>query len=552
METKDVRYFLYARRSIEKKDGEEKVASIDSQLDEMVELAKKENLHIVGTFQETKSAKKPGREQFDEMVRQIKLGKANGILVWKIDRLARNPIDEGTIKYLLQEGDVEHIRAHDRDWHSDDHSLIASVEFGTSTQYSRDLSKHVKRGLNARAAAGYRPNMAPIGYTNSKRHEKGNEEVLIDEERFPIVRKLFDLMLTGTYTVPILLKIANDQLKLRMRYRSKHGDRPDKFVTRSNLYSILTNSFYYGDYEYPEHSGSWHEGKHRSMITKEEYDKVQHLLGREGRPRPKSHWFPYTGLMKCECGASITASEKHKKQKNGNAHHYTYYHCTHRVKPCDQPGIRAEELEKQILNFLKEIELPKLFHDWAIATLKEMHEAEVHDRNKLLYQKQVRYNDTKNKLDTLVNFLLEGTITKDVYAEKKTIFERDLGDLKSFLDNIDERIHGWMKKIEEAFNFAADARKEFESGDKEKKRQILSSIGWNHLLKDRKLILQAEKPLSVIQKAISEAKKISDRLEPPKDVGKQRQIQQSYSQNPQLCAGGDSNSHACYGATTSR
>lgn len=541
MESKAIKYFLYARRSIEKKDGEENVASIDSQLIEMKKLAETEGLEVVKIFQETKSAKRPGREQFNEMVRQIQQGKANGILAWKIDRLARNPIDEGTIKYLLQERVVEHIRAHDRSWYSDDHSLIASVEFGTSTQYSRDLSKHVKRGLRAQAEKGYRPNMAPIGYKNSKRREKGKEEILMDEIRFPIVRKIFDLMLSGAYNVPQLWEIANNQLGLRMRY----GNRPEKYVTRSNLYKILTNPFYYGEFEY---AGQWYPGNHTPMITRDEYDKIQHLLGREGRPRPKTHKFAYTGLMKCECGASITACEKWKHQKNGNVHHYTYYYCTRRVDPtCEQRyAIKEEDLEAQILKYLGEIEMPKLFHQWAIETLKEKHEAELKDRNNLLYQKQARYGEVKNRLDSLVNLLLEGTISKDTYAEKKVDLERELRDLKSFLDDIDGRIHSWVKKVEDTFDFAAEARKAFESGDMEKRRLIFSCLGENHLLKDRILNVQAEKPISLIKEAVSEAKRISDRLEPPKDVRKQRQIQQKYSQNPILCAGEDSNLHAHY------
>ena len=65
------------------------------------------------------------------------------------------------------------------------------------------------------------------------------------------------------------------------------------------------------------------------MITPEEYDKVQMLLGLRGRPRPKRHVFAFVGMMKCgECGLSITAESKTKFQKNGNVHNYTYYHCT--------------------------------------------------------------------------------------------------------------------------------------------------------------------------------------------------------------------------------
>src|SRR3989338_8461097 len=147
-----VRYFLYARRSVEKTDKEEKVASIESQIKEMTRLAQDQGLKIVGTFTETKSAKEPyARAKFTEMINQIQKGKANGILCWKMDRLARNSVDEGMIKYLLQKGTVLNIKSSDRDWYPDDNVLISAVEFGFATQYSLDLAKHIKRGLRARA-----------------------------------------------------------------------------------------------------------------------------------------------------------------------------------------------------------------------------------------------------------------------------------------------------------------------------------------------------------------------------------------------------------------
>jgi hypothetical protein len=97
----------------------------------------------------------------------------------------------------------------------------------------------------------------------------------------------------------------------------------------SNIYALFTNLFYYGEFEWPRRSGNWFNGAHERMITPEEYDKVQILLGRKGRPRPKTHAFTFVGTMRCgECGMAITAEEKTKIQQNGNVHHYTYYHCT--------------------------------------------------------------------------------------------------------------------------------------------------------------------------------------------------------------------------------
>jgi len=89
------KFFLYARKST---DTEEKqVRSIDDQIAELKELAKKENLEIVKFFIEKQTAKEPGRPVFNEMLSRIEKGEAKGILAWHPDRLARNSIDGGKI-----------------------------------------------------------------------------------------------------------------------------------------------------------------------------------------------------------------------------------------------------------------------------------------------------------------------------------------------------------------------------------------------------------------------------------------------------------------------
>lgn len=532
LKTNDIRYVIYARRSIEKSDKEDKVLSIDSQIKELRELALQENLKIVTTFYETGSAKKPyKRPEFQKMIEFIQKDKADGILCWKVDRLARNAVDEGTIKYLLQTEIIKNIRSTDRDWWPDDNALLASVEFGVATQYSRDLSKHVKRGLRARLESGVRPSIAPLGYKNSKYHEKGKEEILVDEERFPLIRQLFDLMLTGAYSPLELTKIANDKLGLTNRhaYTSKR-------IGKSNIYRILNNPFYYGCFEYPWGSGNWYQGNHKAMITKKEYDEVQSIISNNGRPRTQKHEFAFTGLIRCgECGAMITAEEKFKYQQNGNTHRYVYYHCTKRVnKNCMQKSVREKVLETEIVNVLKKMEVPKLFHEWAIETLKEMHEKEKKERNSMVSTKRKEYEDITFKLDRLLEIRMANEITAKDFQQKKFVFEQQKLAISNILDNLDQQIDTWMHEVESSLTFAEKARKEFEDGDSKKKKEILGSLGYNHLLKDGKLNVLMTKPLFALEKGINLAKSISDRLEPPRSVAMQGRIKQKYSENDEM------------------
>ena len=93
------KYFLYARKSTEEDDRQ--VMSIEAQLFELREIARKENLEILEEFQESKSAKTPGREVFGEMMARVEQNDGVGILSWHPDRLARNSIDGGRIIYAV-------------------------------------------------------------------------------------------------------------------------------------------------------------------------------------------------------------------------------------------------------------------------------------------------------------------------------------------------------------------------------------------------------------------------------------------------------------------
>ena len=102
------KYFLYARKSTE--DDDHQIMSIEAQLYELREYARRENLEIVNEFQESKSAKTLGRPVFNEMITRIEAEEANGILGWHPDRLARNSVDGGKIIHLIDQKKIVSLR----------------------------------------------------------------------------------------------------------------------------------------------------------------------------------------------------------------------------------------------------------------------------------------------------------------------------------------------------------------------------------------------------------------------------------------------------------
>ncbi len=517
----DIKYFLYARKSSESEDKQ--VASIDSQIDELTRLAKQRDLEILKVYSEAQSAKEPGRPVFDEMLNAVQGGKAQGIICWKLDRLARNPIDGGRISWMLQQGSIQHIQTFERSYYPGDNVLMMSVEFGMANQFIRDLSVNTKRGLRAKAERGWYPAPASLGYMNHPFKRKGEKEIIKDPEKFDLVRKMFDLMLTGQYTAPKILKIATSEWGLHSRLGNK--------ISESNIYRMFNDPFYYGSFEFPKNSGNWYKGQHEAMITEDEYEKIQVILGDKGKQRPHTKEFAYTGLIHCaECNSMITAEKKIKTQKNGNVHQYTYYHCTKKKnRACSQKNIRQEDLESQINAILGTIEIPPEFKEWAIDQLKTESRFEVEDRNKILANLQRDYNACVQRIDALIDMRAAGELNEEEFARKKSEFSKEKVRLQELLKDTDGRVDNWLEKAEQVFTFAESAPKRYASATLREKRNIVFVLGSNLLLKDNKLSIHVAAPLLLIEKAAKEVKRIHARLEPLKKPMDKRVLAKSYS-----------------------
>ena len=486
----------------------------------MKDIAQRAQLSVVHTFKESKSAKEPNkRPVFDEMIKQIKAGKANGILCWELSRLARNPDEAGLIMGMLQRGEIKHIKTFNKDYYSADNSVISFVEFGIANQFSRDLSKNVKRGVDKKANMGWRPGKAPLGYINSKTQLKGEQFISNDPERFHLVKQVLQIMLTGNYTVAKLLDYANDELGIRL---PKTKSKPSRKIRLSEMYRILTNPFYYGWYEWVKNSGNWIQGKHEPMITEKEFDHIQHLLGRKGRPRPKEHKFAFTGLMRCgNCEAMITAEEKFKNQKNGKVHHYIYYHCTRKKdKHCLEKAIRIEEFNRQVDEAIEKITIPERFQKWALAYLHELRTTEASSREQSLSAKQKEYERVTEQIDNLVLKFTSPEnakgelMSEQEYMTARTTLLKIKNERFAELNSQDKEIEQWVELSEKTFNFARYARTWFAKGDMDTKRAVFACIGSDLILKDQKIAITLRKPFKFIFDGLNLASKELERLEP--------------------------------------
>ena len=160
------KYFLYARKSTE--DDDKQVMSIEAQLFELREFARKENLQILEEFTESKSAKKPGREKFSVMMSRIESMDGVGILAWHPDRLARNSIDGGRIIYAVDTTKIVSLRFPTFWFEPTPQGLfMLQVAFGQSKYYSDNLKQNVERGIRQKLRRGEWLALAPRGFLNN-------------------------------------------------------------------------------------------------------------------------------------------------------------------------------------------------------------------------------------------------------------------------------------------------------------------------------------------------------------------------------------------------
>jgi len=347
-----VRYVLYARKSTESE--ERQVLSIESQIKEMLQLAEREGLEVVAMKRESHSAKETGqRPVFNEIVEELKAGKYNGILTWAADRISRNAGDLGRIVDLMDAGMLEDIRTYSQAFRNNPNEKFLLTILGGQAKLENDnRGINVKRGLRTRVEMGLWPAVAPVGYLNQKHMDKKGQ-IIIDPERGPIVRKIFEKMAYEKWSGR---KIYH-WLKFDLNFKSVGN----KHLALSNVYRTLQTSLYYGMFEYPKNSGLWYEGKHEPLIDKELFDKVQEQLKRDNIQR-QSHEFAFTKLMTCgACGSCISAEEKYKELKDGTVKKYIYYGCGRtKDKHCKGKYLQEDDLVEQFVGLIAKIDFNKL------------------------------------------------------------------------------------------------------------------------------------------------------------------------------------------------
>ena len=501
-----MKYLAYVRKSTEESDRQ--AMSLEAQVDAIIKQFPNLEIEFLkdedGNIGESMSAAKTGRPLFNKMLKMFDSGKYAGLLAWHPDRLARNARDSAEIVCRIKDGIIPDLRFCNFYFEPTPEGIMMLQMIMSQAEYfSAKLKKDIRRG-NAQKRKHGGVNYPPsIGYKN----DTVNHTIVADLERFGLVRKAFELMLTGNYSVREVLNIMNEEWGFRMLKYKVRGGGPVSYPT---LCRVFRNKFYAGIVTDP-YTGEEFKGQHPAMITLDEYKRLQDILdGKAYKVTPTVKDFPLRGFIRCgECGCSITAENKTKRQKNGNVHRYVYYHCTRKSKDhvCRQRAIQDKDLEAQLEELLNSYEISPKLYEWGMKAIKEIADKEVKDRNEVQKSQNKAVEDVQRQLDRLLNLATMGFIPPEEYSKKSESLRATLKKLQKEQGETAERVRSWYEIVGTTLQQLDSATEKFNKGNVTDKRRVLSALGSDPILTDGKLTLKEHfwlKPIKDNKESITE------------------------------------------------
>ena len=462
-----MKYLIYCRKSSEAEDRQ--ILSIESQQNELCRLAEGQGILVDKIYKESMSAKAPGRPVFEKMLKYIEKTKGCCLLVWKLDRLARNALDGGKISWLVDRGLILEIRTPEKVFsNTSDDKFMMSLDFGIAKKYVDDLSANVKRGNRAKLERGGWPTKAPFGYLN----DRANKTVVIDPVMAPIAIKIFEMFSAGTQSLnDITETLYNNGV------RTKKGGK----LRRNVIYHVIQNPFYTG---LMLNHGKFYQGIHQALISKELFDTCQKILVRP-KEKLQKHFFPLRGFMTCGvCGCLLTGT-----MKKGHLYHY----CTNGKNICDQHKkyLRADNIYEMIVEKFKEIPFDK-------EMVEIMYQAKLEKAEKSGEQKEMVISNIAKQLELvkmkqakLLDSYLAELVSEEAYKAKISLLNNEAVALQNQKRQVEAKC-GLNSKVtleqtKKAFLRATYAEKDFLQGDDVKKREMSEILLWNLSFENCKL-----------------------------------------------------------------
>lgn len=466
------RYFSYVRVSTQRQGTSG--TSLTEQLSAIERYARQWNLNIVKQYEERETAAKTGRPIFLEMLKALKHGKANGIIVHKIDRSARNLKDWAELGTLIDNGIEVHFANESLDLNSRGGRLSADIQAVVASDYIRNLREETKKGIYGRLKQGLYPFPARVGYLDGG---KGKPKQL-DQIQAPLVKQAFEFYASGRIGLDALVE-KMFELGLRNKNNRK--------ISRNGLVCILRNTFYMGLIKI-DVTGELFAGQHQPIISKELFDDVQNVFAGKRTRKNVRHFFIFRRHINCRMCQNRLIPERQK----GNV----YYRC--HTKYCPQKTLREEIIEKELIKSYQKLKLNedeyKYFRD-ELAEYKKNEPQLLEDtKNQILMQ--LEQNETR--LSRLADAYMDAVFDKETYFGKKNQIVIEQQQIKQNLERIEQGADEIIKQVEEFLELSNKAYLSYELGEPTEKRELVKITTSNFIAEQTFILIKLKKPFEMI------------------------------------------------------
>lgn len=484
---------------VSSKEQEREGNSILAQKRIIEDYALKNHFDVIKIFQEAETAKKAGRKEFSRMVEYVKQNEIKVILVEKTDRLYRNFTDYVKLNFeelgleihLVKENEIlsRDSRSHQK--------LTHGFKVLMAKNHCDNLSEEVKKGHYEKLLKGIWPGKAPIGYLNRLE----THTIVVDPQKAPIIKKAFELSRTGNYSLSLLKK---ELYKMGLR-----GVRSGKELSKQSMSSILSNSFYVGEFVW---NGKKYKGSHEALISRETFNEIQINMGFVTKPKVTKKDFVFRGPLKCShCGSQVTAEIKTKK----SGLKYTYYHCTDGKGICSNVTyLREEAIEDQYIEAFNRIHVSEEIIEFTKDVLLQSHQEEKLFRETQITELTTRYKKLENYIDQTYLDKLDGIIEPGKWEIKTFEWKLEQEEISKRLEAFRLANSSYMLEGIKLMEIANSAGKLFPLMTFGEKRELISLVLSNLKLDRTTLCYDYKKPFDMFLN-VGDLSKWRERFFPP-------------------------------------
>ena len=317
--------------------------SLDTQERACREYAKHHNLNVSRVFVEQgESAKFADRTQLLQLLDYCKAkNNAVGVLIiWKLDRLARNVEDHFAIKATLRRYGTSVVSVTEPIAADANGKLMETILAGFAAFDNDVRAMRTIQGMYQKLREGLFPWKAPLGYLPTKTGRK-TEPDRIDPRRFEPLQKAWQLFATGAYSKVAILRLLQNWGVLAYRRKTLSAQAIDR---------LFQNPYYAGILRDPR-TGAEYQGRHVAMVTRQQFAYVQQIIAirNNGQPRHRANTaFPLRGIVRCPtCRHYLTGAFARGKRKS-----YPYYNCFQRACLTRTRSYQAQAVHDEFLTFL--------------------------------------------------------------------------------------------------------------------------------------------------------------------------------------------------------